>query len=94
VDEDGLVHYCSQMRGVPGIPLEEYGRADIEREYGTKKACAPYCTINCVQRVAVIDNWRSPQTVTARLVASPRVAAAAARPPSATAVPPPPSGGA
>ena len=24
VCEDGLVHYCSQQRGYPGIPLEEY----------------------------------------------------------------------
>ena len=24
--EDGLVHYCSQQRGYPGIPLEKYGR--------------------------------------------------------------------
>jgi MoaA/NifB/PqqE/SkfB family radical SAM enzyme len=60
VDENGLVHYCSQMRGVPGIPLEHYGRADIDREYDTPKACAPYCTINCVQRVALFDNWRRP----------------------------------
>ena len=82
VDEDGLVHYCSQMRGVPGIPLEEYSHADLEREYGTKKACAPYCTINCEQRVAVLDNWRSPQTVNARLVARHPVA----RPPGAPAV--------
>jgi MoaA/NifB/PqqE/SkfB family radical SAM enzyme len=92
VDEEGLVHYCSQMRGVPGIPLEDYSRADLEREYGTKKACAPYCTINCVQRVAVLDNWRSPQMATARL---------AARPPAARSVPaksaasaPPPVAGA
>ena len=92
VDEDGLVHYCSQMRGVPGIPLEDYTRADIEREYGTRKACAPYCTINCVQRVAVMDNWRSPQTANARLVAKP----AAARTPlakTAAAVVSPPAGG-
>ncbi len=76
VDEDGLVHYCSQMRGMPGIPLEDYGRADLEREYGTKKSCAPYCTINCVQRVAVFDNWRSPQTDDVRPVARARPAAA------------------
>ena len=79
VDEEGLVHYCSQMRGVPGIPLEDYSRADLEREYGTKKACAPYCTINCVQRVAVLDNWRSPQTANARLVARPAPPRAAGR---------------
>ena len=63
VDEHGIVHYCSQMRGVPGVPLESYTAADIAREYMAKKACAPYCTINCVQRVALFDNWRAPQTV-------------------------------
>jgi MoaA/NifB/PqqE/SkfB family radical SAM enzyme len=60
--EDGLVHYCSQQRGYPGIPLENYNFADIEREYFTKKACAPHCTVGCVQRISVIDNWRDPQT--------------------------------
>jgi len=91
VDENGLVQYCSQMRGAPGIPLDDYGRADIEREYGTRKACAPYCTINCVQRVAVVDNWRSPQTARARLIAKPPVARAPAAPPVVSA---PRSGGA
>jgi MoaA/NifB/PqqE/SkfB family radical SAM enzyme len=70
VDEEGLVHYCSQMRGAPGIPLEDYGPQDIEREYGSRKSCAPYCTINCVQRVGLLDNWRKPQTTDARLPAS------------------------
>jgi MoaA/NifB/PqqE/SkfB family radical SAM enzyme len=79
VDEHGIVHYCSQMRGVPGLPLEDYGPADIAREYATPKACAPYCTINCVQRVGLFDNWRSPQTGPARLVPRP-VPAAAPRP--------------
>jgi MoaA/NifB/PqqE/SkfB family radical SAM enzyme len=53
--EDGLVHYCSQQRGYPAIPLEKYTRKDLEREYWTKKPCAPYCTISCVHRVAMID---------------------------------------
>jgi MoaA/NifB/PqqE/SkfB family radical SAM enzyme len=88
VDEDGLVHYCSQMRGVPGIPLEDYSRADLEREYGTKKACAPYCTINCVQRVAVLDNWRSPQTSNARLVARPAPVRAPVTKPVVSVAPP------
>jgi MoaA/NifB/PqqE/SkfB family radical SAM enzyme len=61
VDEGGLVHYCSQQRGTPGIPLAQYTRAHIRREYDTSKTCAPYCTVNCVQRVALFDNWRSPQ---------------------------------
>src|SRR5213075_2527690 len=55
--EDGLVHYCSQQRGHPGISLERYSLADIEREYFTEKSCAPSCTIGCVQRVSVVDDW-------------------------------------
>jgi MoaA/NifB/PqqE/SkfB family radical SAM enzyme len=53
--EDGLVHYCSQQRGYPAIPLEKYTAEDLEREYSTKKPCAPYCTVSCVHRVAMID---------------------------------------
>ncbi|MCU1222399.1 MAG: radical protein [Edaphobacter sp.] len=55
VCEDGLVHYCSQQRGYPAIPLERYTREDLEREYSTKKPCAPFCTVSCVHRVAMID---------------------------------------
>lgn len=61
--EDGLVHWCSQQRGYPGIPLEKYSAEDRRREYVTKKFCAPRCTVSCVQQVAMIDNWRSPQTL-------------------------------
>ena len=63
VCEDGLVHYCSQQRGHPAIPLEQYTREDIRREYMTKKACAPYCTVSCVHQVSVIDRWRDRQTL-------------------------------
>jgi len=59
--EDGLVHYCSQQRGYPGIPLEEYTPEHIEIEFNTEKPCAKYCTIACVQQVAMMDNWRAPQ---------------------------------
>jgi len=60
--EDGLVHYCSQQRGYPGIPLEKYTHQDLRREYGTLKSCAPGCTVTCVQHIALLDNWRDPQT--------------------------------
>ncbi|MCS6885941.1 MAG: radical SAM protein [Acidobacteriota bacterium] len=63
VCEDGLVHYCSQRRGYPGVPLSEYTREDIRREYYTKKDCAPFCTVACVHKVATLDNWRNPQTL-------------------------------
>lgn len=58
VCEDGLVHYCSQQRGRPGIPLEQYSVEEIEREYTTVKPCAPYCTISCVHQVSIIDAFR------------------------------------
>ena len=64
VCEDGLVHWCSQQRGYPGIPLEQYGVADLEREYRQVKSCAPYCTVGCVHRVAQLDELRvNPQAV-------------------------------
>jgi MoaA/NifB/PqqE/SkfB family radical SAM enzyme len=59
--EDGLVHYCSQQRGYPGIPLEKYTVADIRREYLTEKGCAPHCTVSCVHQVSIFDSWRAPQ---------------------------------
>ncbi len=56
--ENGLVHYCMAQRGYPAIPLAEYSQADIERESKTPKPCAPYCTIFCVHRVALLDRIR------------------------------------
>jgi MoaA/NifB/PqqE/SkfB family radical SAM enzyme len=60
--EDGLVHYCSQQRGYPAVPLETYTVDDIRREFSTSKPCAPYCTVGCVHRVSTMDFWRRPQT--------------------------------
>lgn len=56
--EDGLVHWCSQQRGIPGIPLANYGKEDLERESQTRKPCAPFCTVSCVHRVSVLDRFR------------------------------------
>ena len=61
--EDGLVHYCSQQRGYPAKPLDEYTREDIRREYLTEKSCAPYCTVSCVHYVSYFDFFRDPQTL-------------------------------
>jgi MoaA/NifB/PqqE/SkfB family radical SAM enzyme len=71
--EDGLVHYCSQQRGAPGIPLAQYTREDLRREYYTRKGCAPLCTISCVQQTAMLDNWRAPQRYTTLPGAAPRL---------------------
>ena len=62
--EDGLVHYCSQQRGYPGVPLADYTTADVKREFLTAKSCSPNCTIGCVHKISYIDHWRAPQTST------------------------------
>ena len=36
--EDGLVHWCSQQRGYPGIPLLQYTMDDFRREYQYRQA--------------------------------------------------------
>lgn len=61
VCEDGLIHYCSQQRGRPGIPLDIYSPADLRREYLTPKACAPFCTLSCSHYTSVMDCWRDHQ---------------------------------
>src|SRR5258708_551819 len=78
--EDGLVHWCSQQRGDPGVPLAQYTAEDRRREYSTKKFCAPRCTVSCVQQVAMIDNWRSPQTLKPLAPPPPSAAATAVLP--------------
>ena len=62
--ENGLVHYCSQQRGYPGVPLSGYTTEDVKREFLTQKSCAPSCTISCVHQVSYIDHWRAPQHTT------------------------------
>ncbi len=57
--EDGLVHYCSQQRGCPGIPLEQYTPEDLVREGAKPKGCAPFCTISCVHRTVMLDDFRT-----------------------------------
>src|SRR5690348_7841080 len=72
--EDGLVHWCSQQRGYPGIPLTQYTDEMRHREYYTEKYCAPMCTVSCVQQVGMLDNWRGPQTLKPKPMAPPAVA--------------------
>ena len=69
--EDGLVHYCSQQRGYPGIPLADYTDERRHHEYLTKKSCAPRCTVSCVHQISVVDFWRAPQTIESGAAPSP-----------------------
>ena len=59
--EDGLVHYCSQQRGTPGIPLDDYTVEHIRLAYRSAKSCAPACTVSCVHKASAVDFWRDPQ---------------------------------
>ncbi len=61
VDENGLVHWCSQQRGIPAKPLMDYTVDDIRYEYRNEKYCAPHCTVACVHQVSYLDFFRAPQ---------------------------------
>lgn len=83
VCEDGLVHYCSQQRGYPGVPLAEYTQADLDREYTTTKSCAPHCSISCVHQVAMLDEIRAkPREVLEQMLEQRRGQNAAYQPPA------------
>jgi len=69
--EDGLVHWCSQQRGYPGIPLAQYTTEMRHREFYTAKGCAPMCTVSCVQQVGILDNWRAPQNLKPQPMSTP-----------------------
>ncbi len=70
--ENGLVHYCMAQRGYPAIPLAQYTQADIDRESRAPKPCAPYCTIFCVHRIALLDKLRkSPREALVQLFPAP-----------------------
>lgn len=62
VAEDGKVHWCSQQRGYPGIPLLQYTREDLRREFNTEKSCSPTCTLSCVHQMSMFDRYRGAQT--------------------------------
>jgi MoaA/NifB/PqqE/SkfB family radical SAM enzyme len=55
--EDGNVHYCSQQRGYPAIPLEAYTVEHLRQARNTEKSCAPYCTVGCVHRASSLDRY-------------------------------------
>jgi hypothetical protein len=63
-----LLKFRSPKRSTRSTPdkalrsLEKYTREHLVHEYHTQKSCAPHCTVSCVQQVAMLDNWRSPQT--------------------------------
>ena len=67
VDEAGVVSYCSQRRGEPGIPLLSYDSEDLARGFDTAKGCESSCTIACVRRASALDAWRPQRFPAVRL---------------------------
>lgn len=58
VDEDGLVHWCSQTRDLFGKDLLAYGREDLARQFDAVKPCASECTVGCARSASAYDAWR------------------------------------
>jgi hypothetical protein len=44
---------------IPSDSSGKYTREDIDREYTSKKPSAPFCTVSCVHRVAMLDLIRN-----------------------------------
>jgi len=81
--EDGLVHYCSQQRGYPAIPLMQYNHEDLVREGRKVKGCAPFCTISCVHQTAMLDDFRTrPTQALAKILNDPKERNVERKPPA------------
>lgn len=71
VCENGMIHWCSQQRGNPGIPLSHYSQRDLDREAGSSKPCSEFCTISCVHQTAMLDSFReNPRQTLAQMMDS------------------------
>src|SRR3989449_6475360 len=63
--EDGLVHWCSQQRGYPGISLAQYTPEMRRGEIFSAKFFAPICTGSCGQENGIFDKFGAPQHLNA-----------------------------
>lgn len=59
VDEKGMVSYCSQRRGEPGVSILQYTKGHAHSAFYAKKGCENACTIACVRRASAFDEWRA-----------------------------------
>jgi len=58
VDEEGMVHWCSQTRDRFGLPLADYDFDELRRQFHHPKPCAPTCTVGCARTQSWPDEWR------------------------------------
>ena len=59
VDEYGIARWCSQTFDAFGIPLKDYTRADLKRQFYTYKSCSDRCTLGCSRTTSKADEWRA-----------------------------------
>lgn len=57
VDEQGIVHWCSQTRAQFGKPLADYTFADLREQFYKYKPCHASCTIGCARSCSMLDRW-------------------------------------
>ena len=58
--------WCTSARSSAAIPASRSLNIPSEqrqREFLTKKGCAPRCTVSCVHQISALDTWRGPQTI-------------------------------
>jgi MoaA/NifB/PqqE/SkfB family radical SAM enzyme len=65
VCENGLVHLCAPRTGDPGVPLADYGEADLRRAFHTIKSCASRCPVPYAHQASRVDGWRAQTLVEA-----------------------------
>jgi len=58
IDERGIVHWCSQQRGVFSKPLDDYTWKDLRGQFRKRKTCSSTCTVSCVRTASRFDEWR------------------------------------
>jgi MoaA/NifB/PqqE/SkfB family radical SAM enzyme len=59
IDENGIVHRCSQSMEKFKKPLESYTWSDLKEQFYTYKPCNAKCTIGCARTASRFDEWRS-----------------------------------
>ena len=56
VDEHGKVQLCASQLGRLGTPIEEYTKADLDKNAENYKGCEEGCSVGCAFRCSLVDN--------------------------------------
>jgi MoaA/NifB/PqqE/SkfB family radical SAM enzyme len=66
VCENGLVHLCAPRWNDPGVPLADYGEADLRRAFHAAKPCTAKCPVPYAHQASRLDAWRGQSSGSAR----------------------------